>query len=547
MPEWGSVFNLSRKIVASNAWLVTLLVCASLSHADGQAYRQPLGVYAKVDIEDLIKGYQGSQPVHVYLRHLYGLALADPAISGLTVGRHWDNIQLSDSRCIFSHSCAPGSEEGYDWSYLDDAFEEANSVHKSVQLIITPGFDSPPWLVHKIPPCDGLFPGSAPAPTSENAPSDCGTVRFTDFPEDQRSDKIDGHYVLPLPWNQAYQTAWWDFLTHLDARYKDNPAFISIAMAEPVGGSTEFILPTSERGDGTGHGKAMHPPLGPLADPTWAALIQHSFPNISDYQSTDQVFIDQWEQTIDAYEMIFAGVTLFLSPDSGSDLPWFKWNATLPMHPDNTLFAQDCSQAINSPLPYVDTDYRSCEAKTEILSYFVTVDGPNAKATQVGGMTATSATCTGDIALPGVKLLTSLSPPFLGGAEFDHPVSGTKTQRQEVGCPPLPGPICTVSPVKQAPNCDVTPEEAAYYVLANFFYGTPVAAYYGGKPGTAPMEYLEVAIEDVRYAQQNLCPPKSSKTLGKTSLEDLLNRTSHDLFEMAGQPKLLPAPTCLQP
>src|SRR5208282_2723458 len=171
------------------------------------------------------------------------------------------------------------------------------------------------------------------------------------------------------------------------------------------------------------------------------------------------------------------GVTLFLSPDSGSDLPWFKWNATLPKHPDNTLFAQDCSQAINSPLPYVDTDYRSCEAKSDILSYFVTVDGPNAKATQVGGMTATSGTCTGDIGLPGVKLLTSLLPPLLGGAEFDHAVSGSKTQRQEVGCPPLPSPICTVNPVKQAPNCHVTPEEAAYYVLANFFYGTPAAAH----------------------------------------------------------------------
>ena len=30
----------------------------------------------------------------------------------------------------------------------------------------------------------------------------------------------------------------------------------------------------------------------------------------------------------------------------------------------------------------------SCEAKTEILSYFVAVTGPNEKATRVGGMTA---------------------------------------------------------------------------------------------------------------------------------------------------------------
>jgi len=523
-----------RKIIALSAW-VMLLVCASLSQANGQAYRQPLGVYAHVVIEDLIKGYQGPQPVHIYLRHLYAQVLADPAISGLTVGQHWDHIQLS--------------ENGYDWSYLDDAFAVAIAANKSVQLLITPGFNSPAWLAHKIPRCDGLFPGSDPAPTSENGPSDCGTVQFVDFPEDQRSDKIDGHYVLPLPWNQVYQTAWWDFLMHLSATYNDNPAFISIAMAEPVGGSTEFILPTSERGDGTGHGKAMHPPLGPLADPTWAALIQHSFPNISDYQSTDQVFIDQWEQTIDAYERIFAGVTLFLSPDSGSDLPKFEWNATLPMHSDNTLFAQDCSQAINSPLPYVDTNYRSCEAKTEILSYFVTVDGPNAKATQVGGMTATSPTCTGDIGLPGVKLLTSLpaSSPFVGGAEFDKPVSGSRADRQEVGCPPIPGPLCTVGPVQPAPNCAVTPEEAAFYVLANFFYGTPAAADWLEKPGTAPIQYVEVDVEDVQYAEMTACPTLPGTVPGNPSLQDLLNRASHDLFEMAGQTRPLPPPTCPRP
>jgi len=42
----------------------------------------------------------------------------------------------------------------------------------------------------------------------------------------------------------------------------------------------------------------------------------------------------------------------------------------------------------------------------------------------------------------------------------------------------------------------------------------------------------------------NLCPPTLSKTLGKTSLQDLLSRASHDLFEIAGQPTPLPPPTC---
>ena len=80
----------------------------------------------------------------------------------------------------------------------------------------------------------------------------------------------------------------------------------------------------------------------------------------------------------------------------------------------------------------------SCEAKTEILSYFLTVTGSNGKGTQVGGMTASSQSTNGNIGVPGVKVLTSLAPapavPFVGGAEFDHPISESRTM-EETGCP----------------------------------------------------------------------------------------------------------------
>ncbi|MFZ1134107.1 MAG: hypothetical protein WAN69_04125 [Candidatus Korobacteraceae bacterium] len=514
---------MSRKTIAFHACWVLFLLFASLSQAVAQANRQPLGVYAHVSIEDLLNA--SPPPSHADLRRLYAQVLADPAIAGLAVGRHWDNIQLSDPACIVTQSCAPGTVDGYDWSYVDDAFVEATADGKSVQLIITPGFDLPPWLAAKIPPCDGLFTVGIVI-----VPPDCGTVQFQHFPEDQRSDQINGHFVLPLPWNPIYQTAWWDFLGHLSARYNSNPTFISIAIAEPVGGSTEFVLPTSDNNDGKGNGNSSQDPSGTPADNTWAALIAFSFPNATyDYQNSDQVLIDQWKQTIDEYETIFSGVTLFLSPDAGADYPKFAWNTTLPFHLDNTLFAIDCSKAIMLKLD----DYRSCEAKTDVLSYFVTVDGPNAKATQVGGMTASSSTSTGDIGVPGVKVLTSLSPPLLGGAEFDHPVSGSTTLRQEVGCPPVLGP-----------NCMLSPEEAAYYVLADFFDSTPYAKYYGATKGTATIQYLEVDIQDVQYAEKYPCAPVPNPLVVQPSLQDLLNRASHDLFAMAGQTTTLPPPTC---
>jgi uncharacterized protein (TIGR03437 family) len=414
------------------------------------------------------------------------------------LGAHWDQTQPSSGT----------SPSSYDWSYLDDAFAAAGAAQKTVQLIITPGFDSPAWLLAELPSCDPLF-------TTGSAPSNCGTVTFLGYPEAQRSD---GN-VLPLPWNSVYQAAWGVFLTSLNARYSSNPAFVSIAIAGPVGASDEMIFPTSEN-------DAAAQPSGLTVDATWAALIQHSFPSTSAYQNTDQVFIDAWKQAIDASEAIFTGVTLFIGADAGNDFPNFS--QTVTPHPDNTLFAQDCS---NSP----KTEIMSCEAKTEILSYFVTVTGLNGKGTQVGGMTASSAVTVGNIGVQGVKVLTALSPapspPFIGGAEFDFPVSGPDLEGE--GCPD-PGGNC--------PGLSVV--EGAYNVMTVFFTGTPAAAFYGGTVGTAPIRYLEVSYLDLQYGQANPCPATPSPSLGYMSLQDLYARASRDIFAMANQVTALPASTC---
>ncbi len=515
------------------------LVCAIVSQADGQKYRQPLGVYAHVDVDVALKRKFGNtnpgpEAEHAYLQRLYARLLDDKAVSGITLGVHWDRIEISDPACVLNHSCPPATEDGNDWSWLDDVFAavkaNANPDLKSVQLIITPGVDSPlilspvvgspQWLYsHLLPSCDPLFtPGTASQPIRN-----CGMVTFFGFPEEDTH--ADGH-VLPLPWNGIYQQYWEQFLTSLKKRYIHNSAFVSIAIAGPTCASTEMILPTS--------GNHSTQASGLPADKAWSTLIANSFPPPSKYQNSDEVFIDQWtKKTIDMYESIFSGVTLVLSPDAGSDLPELGDKVT-SSNSSGWLFPKDCS----------DTLYPiSCQAKTEILSYFLTAGDRNAKATQVGGMRASSATCTGDIGLPGVKLLTSLSPPLLGGAQFDHAVSGTKKQRYEVGCPPPPSSKCTVKS-KPAPNCKVNKEEAAYYVLANFFYGTPFAKYYGAEPGTAPMQWVEVDYVDIRYAQNHPHPTLPSTIPCNPSLQDLLNRASYDLFTMAHQPPPVQKPNC---
>jgi hypothetical protein len=500
--------TMSRNIIFYCACFAFLLVSARTSHADDWgSVRKPLGVYAHLDIETAIKRYPGSgtptaTELHCYLRQLYADLLADTAVAGIALGAHWDNIELSDPSLFHGYS------DGYDWSYLDDAFDEANAAHKTIQLIITPGFDSPQWLLNKIPPCDPLF-------TKGKAAADCGTVTFVGYPE---STRADGN-LLPLPWNDVYKAAWLDFLVHLDAKYQFNPAFISIAIAGPIGASTEIILPTD--------GNTTDPqPSGLTPDNMWLALIKHSFPTVKSYQNTDQVFIDEWKQVVEGYENIFRGVTLFISPDAGNDLPSFSPDVT--PHHDNTLFAEDCMPT--------QLNVMSCEAKTEILSNFITVDGPNEKATQVGGMTAASSVTLGDIGVPGIKLLTSLwpppSPPFQGGAEFDLAVSDPMTTQEE-GCPDPNG--CSTT---------FTVEESTYNVLTVFFYGTPAAKYYGGKLGRAPMQYVELDYVDIKYAQANPCPTLPTTVPGAPSLQDLLNRASRDLFGMAGEHRPLPQTTC---
>jgi hypothetical protein len=48
------------------------------------------------------------------------------------------------------------------------------------------------------------------------------------------------------------------------------------------------------------------------------------------------------------------------------------------------------------------------------------------------------------------------------------------------------------------------------------------------------MQYLELDYVDIQYAEMNLCPNLNPPLgpLGGTSLQDLLSRAGHDLFEM---------------
>jgi hypothetical protein len=532
-----------------------LAACASPGRADiGTDVPGPAGVFAKVDIEAAIKAVRktykennhGHEPttaeLHSILQQLYGNLLTNQAVSGLVAGMNWDHIQLSDpsGEACNAYGDTPS---GCDWSYLDDVFMVARHARVPLHIQITPGFDSPEWLLSKIPSCDGLFdPKKAPS-----VATDCGKVAFTYFPEISHTDaNEDGQYVLPLPWNRVYQQAWWSFLKLFAQRY--NPGLGShaasplaaVSIAGPVSVSPEIIFPTSANKSTL--------PSGMDVDEAWTTLIQHSVPpNVTeppDYAQTDEVFIGQWKAAIDQYESIFTGLILILTPDASNDLPeftndrWQKSPFTSPVYP------VDCSK---SKTP------RSCEAKAEIISYFIAATGSNRKSTLVGGLTASSDTAFGDIGMPGVRLVTSLSPPFgppaiFGGAEVDHPISGNEQMRQETGCPTDKAPD-----KKQCKG--LTQEEAEADVLYDFFYGTPAAAHFlqapqfagsggvGNEQGT--VEFLWVPYLDILYATANKCLDEKKILRGDTSVQDQLDSASYYLQMMADQPEPQLPPACV--
>jgi len=207
-----------------------LLVCAQPSP------RTPRGIYAVVapakEIKALRKANSGSTTAQLYqdLANLYAALLGNPAVSGLTLQVHWDELNPNPPD-------SPANIVTYDWTVVDLAFAAADSwntqypssVPKTIQLIVDPGFQSPKWVLDpkRISSCDPLFENATP-------PNDCGTVTFKGY-----SEPTDGD-VLPLPWNAVYKSAWQMFLEALAAKYGSASGLVSIAVDGPSAASAEI-------------------------------------------------------------------------------------------------------------------------------------------------------------------------------------------------------------------------------------------------------------------------------------------------------------------
>jgi len=417
--------------------------------------RRPRGIYAVV-ADTRAAGES------VDLNALVG----NSAVSGLAIRVFWSSVQPAKDK--------------YDFSQLDAAFAAATAKHKTIQLILVPGFGTPSWVLDEIPMCEtsdsgpeaaggkraargearGERRGGARGGSTEStaaAPTNCGKAIF-EVSEGRASGQ---QQPLPLPWNPTYKNYWKAFLTAIAARYESNDAFVSIAVAGPTAESVEIILPRS--------GNQLE---------RWAELLQGAYHDAS-YHRSDKAFVEEWNAAVTMYGEVFRNVTLVVTRGSG---------------------------LLNF------TRGQNDEAQAAIVDAFARHKvGSNVKATQTSGLKACRETNGG---IKGVKEMVSdsaFSPRVLGGAQFD--TSFSKKPASEG---------CAASCEATSADCQsVTPKDALVNVLKVYFDGTPEGGAFGASRGSAPMNYLQIYAPDITYAAT------------QPAVQALLDRASQRLLAQA--------------
>ncbi len=172
----------------------------------------------------------------------------NPFISGVALQIHWRDIEPVQGKA--------------DWSKLDQLFAAAEASNKWVQLLIFPGFFSPPWA---------LKGAKAELFKIQYGPGK-GTVKR-----------------LPMPWDSVYLTHWFAFLKQLSDRYGKSPAFRVVAAAGPTSVSAEFTLPSR-----------------PIAVKKW---LKNSY--------TPRKYIGAWRKVLEVYAADFPNQYVSLSMGFG--------------------------------------------------------------------------------------------------------------------------------------------------------------------------------------------------------------------------------------
>jgi hypothetical protein len=508
---------------------VSVALCAACSgRAQTAPVRQPFGIYARFVPNGCISEYPrlGSNTDECISNSIADLC-SNMAISGIAAFVQWDQI----SQTVGSTNSPMGTNE---WNVLDDIFgavEQYNLSNptnppKTIQLGIIPGFDTPQWVLNNVSNCDPMFLTNGVVDTNA-VPTNCGCATFL---SGEGPNVVYKSKLLPLPWNPFYTNAYATFIQCVAQRYGNNPLLVSVAVAGPTSDSTEMILPNQKN--------------NPANYWKWNPLFSLTFP--TNYQNSDQAFIEAWERAIDIYGQAFSNLTLAVT--TGDGLPNFTNSEGMP-YTNYTI-----PPGFEWPPGPVNLKDRAvimdAAAETTVLAYFLDPrhGGNNAKAVQENGMTAMEITssnilgggglnsynvkwlaassASGSAALPGT---TNVISRVLGGLQFDTSFS---MDPQFEGCNMTGG--CT-----NAGDPIISPEQAFYNALQVYFDGSSVGASYGtnDSSGTLPLNYVQIYSSDIIYANTNTTRTNIVDGFGNTvsnmTAQIEFNNASNQIFQIA--------------
>jgi hypothetical protein len=171
-----------------------------------------------------------------------------PFLGGMSIRANWKDLEPQEGKT--------------ELSYLDDAFAETTKAAKNAMLRVLPGRHSPDWLKDK-------------------------SVRFVEFTDVNKYHVTYGKRIkTPLPWDEAYISAWVKFVGQLGKKYNQQRELVLVHMAGPTWHSAEMHLPRFSRECRTVLAKAGY---------------------------SKESLVDAWKKTIDAFGAAFPDKALALN------------------------------------------------------------------------------------------------------------------------------------------------------------------------------------------------------------------------------------------
>jgi hypothetical protein len=153
-----------------------------------------------VQLKTLLKQAENFADPDKALTTYFSYFLDQKEVSGLFLQAQWRDLQPSDA----GPNPLEPTKNSFAFHYLKDAFDAVHQAGKTLQLVVSPDFNSPltlntlmqpgsDWLLNYLTSCDGLFGAAEPISSS------CGYTKIFY----QTEDKTDvGQIPLPMPWKR---------------------------------------------------------------------------------------------------------------------------------------------------------------------------------------------------------------------------------------------------------------------------------------------------------------------------------------------------------